>query len=239
MPSKFFSRWFGILYLIIFCCKLIIMEKSQDSKENVTLKLPVKINYKVLESYLRNELVGEVIRDDHSDGDTTDFAEILALSLRKSPKENFDLSMILRLRTLTSFFKNKIVRMSFHAALEFKSQEQEVSVKDYTLEGENRSWVMNKFIQVLANTFMYSSLKKRMKFSFQSLIEKKIADINDKLAVGTEVFEGISLSGKIQHFRISGLIPGEDHLLVLVEVSANTLVNIKEINFQEGLDQEP
>lgn len=209
------------------------MEKKS---ENVILKLPVKINYKVLESFLRKELVGEVVRDDQSDGDTTEYAEILALSLRKSPEENFDLSLILRLRTLTSFFKNKIVRMSFHAALEFRTEEQEVFVKDYSLEGENRSWIMNKFIQVLANTFMYSSLKKKMKFNFQPLIEKKIAGINEQLSRGTEVFDGISLSGKIKDFKISEIIPGEDHLLVVVAASGNTVVNIKEINFQAELE---
>lgn len=209
------------------------MEKKQ---ENVVLRLPVKIGYKVIEGFLRNELVGEVVRDDHSDGDTTEYAEILALSLRKSPKENFDLLLMLRLRTLTSFFKNKIVRMSFHAALEFKSEEQEVFVKDYTLEGENRGWLMNKFIQVLANTFMYSSLKKKMKFNFQPVIEKKIAEINQKLSLGTDVFDGISLSGKIHGFRISGLIPGEDHLLVMVEASGNTVVDVKKINFPAGPD---
>lgn len=209
------------------------MEKKQ---ENVILRLPVKIGYKVIEGYLRNELVGEVVRDDHSDEDTTEYAEILALSLRKSPKENFDLALMLRLRTLTSFFKNHIVRMSFHAALEFKSEEQEVFVKDYTLEGENRGWIMNKFIQVLANTFMYSSLKKRMKFNFKSLIENKVSEINGKLSQEAVVFKGISLSGKIQKFRISDLIPGEDHLLVMVEASGNTIVNVREIHFDIDAD---
>ena len=205
------------------------MEKKQ---ENVILRLPVKINYKVLEGFLRNELVGEVVSDDNSEGETTEYAEILALSLRKSPKENFDLAMNLRLKTLTSFFKNKIVRMSFHAALEFKPEEQEVYVKDYTLEGENRGWIMNKFIQVLANTFMYSSLKKRMKFNFRPLIESRLAEINSKLAQSFEVSEGISLTGRLQNFKISDIIPGEDHLLVMVAASANTVVNVKEIHFK-------
>lgn len=126
--------------------------------------------------------------------------------------------------------------MSFHAALEFKSEEQEVFVKDYTLEGENRGWIMNKFIQVLANTFMYSSLKKRMKFSFKSLIENKVSEINGKLSQEAVVFKGISLSGKIQKFRISDLIPGEDHLLVMVEASGNTIVNVREIHFDIDAD---
>ncbi|MFD0976598.1 DUF4403 family protein [Salinimicrobium gaetbulicola] len=210
----------------------------EEKQENIVLRLPVKINYKVLEGFLRNELVGEVVRDDNSDGDTTEYAEIQALSLRKSPKENFDLALILRLKTLTSFFKNKIVRMSFHAALEFRTEDQEVFVKDYTLEGENRGWIMNKFIQVLANTFMYSSLKKKMKFNFQPLIEKKLAEVNQKLAKEAEVFDGISLTGKIQQFRISDIIPGEDHLLVMVAASGNTVVNVRDINFQVDLEQE-
>lgn len=207
------------------------MEKFNGPKENVILNLPVKINYKVLEGYLRNELVGEVIRDDDSTKETTDYAEILALSLRKSNKDNFDLALHVRLKTLTSFFKNKIIRLSFHAAVQFENEMQQVSVKDYTLEGENRSWLMNQFIQVLANTFMYSSLKKKMKFNFKPLIEKQLSEINDKLNHHYEVYDGISLSGKLHNLKVTEIIPGEDHLLVSVSVSAHTVVNVKEIIF--------
>lgn len=207
------------------------MEKFNELKENVILNLPVKIKYKVLESFLRNELVGEVIRDDHSAKETSEYAEILALSLRKSNKENFDLALNLRVRTLTSFFKNKILRLSFHASLKFDNEKQEVSVQDYSLDGENRSWLMNQFIQVLANTFMYSSLKKKMKFNFKPLIEKHLEDLNEKLRDHLEVYDGISLSGNLHKFRVTEIIPGEDHLLVSVAVSGQTVVNVKEINF--------
>ncbi len=203
----------------------------ENSKENVILNLPVKINYKVLEGYLRNELIGEVIRDDHSEGETSDYAQILALSLRKSQKENFDLALNLRVKTLTSFFKNKILRLTFHSSLQFDKEKQEISVIDYSLEGENRSWLMNKFMQVLANTFMYSSLKKKMVFNFDPVIEKQQEEINKKLSSQYEVFAGINLAGKLQKFRVTEIVPGEDHLLVSVAASGHAVVNVKELNF--------
>lgn len=203
----------------------------ENSKESVILNLPVKINYKVLEGYLRNELIGEIIRDDHSEGETSDYAQILALSLRKSQKENFDLALNLRVKTLTSFFKNKILRLTFHSSLQFDKEKQEISVIDYSLEGENRSWLMNKFMQVLANTFMYSSLKKKMVFNFDPVIEKQQEEINKKLSSQYEVFAGINLAGKLQKLRVTEIVPGEDHLLVSVAASGHAVVNVKELNF--------
>lgn len=208
------------------------MEKVNDLKENVTLKLPIRINYKVLEGFLREELVGEVLREESKNGDGAEYALIQAVSLRKSWKENFDLSLILRVKTLTSFFKNHVVRMTFHAALEFNRVDQEVFVHDYELEGENRGWLMNKFIQLVANTFMYSSLKKRMRFNMKPILDKKIAELNQKFSEEAEVFKGIGLKGQIKHFQISDIIPGEAHLLVMVEGAATTLINVQEINFQ-------
>ncbi|MEG9327021.1 DUF4403 family protein [Salinimicrobium catena] len=207
------------------------MENIEKPQENLVLNLPVKISYKVLEAYLRKELLGEVIRDDHSKEETSEYAQILALSLRKSGKENFDLALILRIKTLTSFFKNKILRLNFHASLQFEKEKQEISVNDYSLEGENRSWLMNKFIQVLANTFMYSSLKKKMRFDFRPVIEKQLEEINQKLTSHLEVFDGIFLTGKIQDFRITEIVPGEDYLLVSVAAAGSGLVNVQELNF--------
>jgi hypothetical protein len=218
-------------FFLIFYYKSAGMENYEKLKENLILNLPVKISYKVLEAYLRKELVGEVIRDDHSEQETSEYAQILALSLRKSGKENFDLALILRIKTLTSFFKNKILRLNFHASLQFEKQEQEIFVEDYSLEGENRSWLMNKFIQVLANTFMYSSLKKKMRFNFSPVIEEQLKGINNKLNSQLEVFEGIFLSGKLKNFRVTEIVPGEDHLLVSVAAAGNGVVNVKELNF--------
>lgn len=206
------------------------MENIEKPQENLVLNLPVKIGYKVLEAYLRKELVGEVVRDDHSEQETTEYAQILALSLRKSGKENFDLALILRIKTLTSFFKNKILRLNFHASLQFEKEKQEIFVNDYSLEGENRSWLMNKFIQVLANTFMYSSLKKKMRFDFSPVIEEQLKAINDKLESQFKVFEGIYVSGKLKDFRVTDIVPGEDYLLVSVATSASGVVNVKELN---------
>lgn len=208
------------------------MEKLEDLKENVILNLPVKINYKVLEGYLRRELIGEVIRDDHSEEETSDYAQILALSLRKSQKENYDLALLLRIKTLTSFFKNKILRLTFHASLQFDQERQEISVKEYSLDGENRNWLMNKFIQVLANTFMYSSLKKKMKFNFQPIIGKQLEEVNKRLKAGYEVFAGINLAGKLQKFRVTEIIPGEEHLLISIAASGHTLINVKELDLE-------
>ncbi|MFD2517834.1 DUF4403 family protein [Salinimicrobium flavum] len=211
------------------------MENSgRSTKENVMLRLPVKIRYTAIERYLREKYIGEVLKEEKKDGEEKEYAEVLAISLGKSEEENFDLALNLQLRTLTSFFKNKILRVRVHLAMTFDPDKQEVRISDYQLEGENNSWLINKFLQVMANTFLFSGFRKKMKYDFRPLIEDQVLDLNKKLQGDMEVYDGINISGNLSEFRIADLIPGQAHLLISVVIAGNTVIDIEKINFSEG-----
>lgn len=203
----------------------------EENQENVTLRIPVRIRYKVVQDYLRGEFIGEVIKKEVEGEETTEYAEVLSLSLSKSYKEGYDLLLHLQVRTLTSFFKNRIIRLNLHASLQFDQAKQEIHVEDYSLEGENNSWLINKFLQVLANTFMYSSFRKRMRFNFKNLLQQGSDDLNKKLKDHFEAYAGIFLSGKIHQLQVNEVIFGEDFLVLLISLSGNAVVDIENTDF--------
>lgn len=200
------------------------------NQENVWLKIPVKVRYRIIQDFLRKKFIGEVIRKEDEGKDSTDYAEIISLSLVRSAEENYDVLLYLQVRTLTSFFKNKIIRLKMYLSLSFDEAEQEISVEDYSLEGENNSWLMNKFLQVLANTFMYSNFRKKMRFNFKDLLKEQQTDLNIKLKDSLEVFTGTFLEGKLNQVKVTEVIPGKDYLLVSLSLSARAVVDIQNLS---------
>lgn len=203
----------------------------EENQENITLRIPVRISYQVVQDYLRRQFIGEVIRKEGKDREDKEYAEIIALSLDKSPKENFNLTLHLQIRTLTSFFKNKIIRIKMHAALQFNEGDQEIFVKDFSLEGENNSWLINQFLELLANSVMYSSFKKKMRFSFQELLQEQKNNLNLKLKNQWEAYSGIFLDGCINQFKINDVIAGKDFLVLSFCGSGNIIVDIENTSF--------
>lgn len=203
----------------------------EENQENVSLRIPVRIPYKVVQDYLRRQFIGEIIKKEGKEGEDKEYAEVLALSLEKSPRENYNLMLHLQIRTLTSFLKNKIVRIKMHAALQFDEADQEIFVEEFSLEGENNSWLMNQFLEILANSVMYSSFKKKMRFSFQELLQERKNNLNLKLENQLEAYSGIFLDGYINQFRINDVIAGEDYLVLSVLGSGNIKVDIENTSF--------
>jgi hypothetical protein len=191
----------------------------------------VRIRYKVVQDYLRQKFIGEVIKKEENGKEGTEYAEVLALSLNKSPGENSHMVLHLQIRTLTSFFKNKILRIKMLVSLQFNEDEQELFVDDFSLDGENNSWIVNKFLQVLTNTIMYSSFREKMRFSFKNLLQERSADLNQKLKDHLEAFSGIYLKGNIHQFKVNEIIPGKDFLVVSISLSGNIIVDIENSGF--------
>ncbi len=208
------------------------MEKGKKTpRNNVLLKVPVRIGYEVLQKYLQKKLVGEKIKTEDKAGDVTNYAEILGASVEKSRDENYDLVLNVKFKTLTSLFKNKESSFLFYTAIGFDENEQEIEITDYKLEGTGKNWFINKSLQALANTFMYEKLKKKMNFDFDPLIYRQLEQVNSKLANRLQVADGVLLSGHLNTFRIGGITPAQSHLIINVMVEGSAVVDILEMNF--------
>lgn len=203
---------------------------SPESRHNVILHLPVKISYKVLETYLQKKLLGKVLSKGQAGGGSSDTARIQNITLRRSQLEDFDLAVQLQLNLLTRFFRNKEIKMVVHLALAFREVDQEILIQRYRLDGENTGWFTNRLVESLINNFLYSKLRKKMRFDIRPLVAQKVEDINKKLKEGMEVADGINITGNLSEFRVEEVIPGQRTLLVAVNVLGNNVLNIQKID---------
>ena len=174
-------------------------------------------------------MIGETISSEE-DGKVSTYAEILDLSLEKSQDEAYDLALAMKFKTLTTLFKNTEGKILLHLSLDFKKEEQMVSVNNFKLEGITKNWLLNRSLETMVNSFMQGKIKNKMKFDFRPEIEKYLRTMNEKLDDRLEVAEGIFLFGRMNTFQISEIIPQASQFLVLVNFEGNTLLDIKKIN---------
>lgn len=206
------------------------MEKAEDLLQGLNfIRLPIHIDYAVVETFLRRKLIGETISSETEDGKGSTYAEILDLSLEKSQDDDYDLALELKFKTLTTLFRNREGKIVFHVSLDFDKEEQLVSVNNFRLEGNTKNWFFNKSLEAMVNTFMHGKLKNKMKFNFRPEIEKQLRSMNEKLENRLEVAEGIFLFGRLNSFRIYEIIYQETQFLILVNFEGNTLLDIKKI----------
>lgn len=195
------------------------------------LRLPVKIEYKVIETYLREKLTGEYISKTDKDGNVSNYAEIHAIALEKSHKEGYDIAVQVKFKTLTTLFKNKEGVLELYAALELDKTEQQLRVLDFKLNGTSKNWLFNNAIESIANTIMHDRIKNKMKFDLRSEIEKKLPVINAKMEDPMEVSNGVYISGNLRSFLVENIQFEEDHMLIFVDFEGGIGLDIKKLNF--------
>ena len=130
---------------------------QNSSEEKIMLKLPVRISFGAIEKFLRDSFIGETIGHEDKNGKMTNYASVLGLSFQKSPKEEYDISVELQVKMLTSFFHNRVVSLSVHASLFFDEDQEELGIKDYKLESHMHNWLLNKTLQTMVNGLFYGN----------------------------------------------------------------------------------
>lgn len=198
-------------------------------EENIILSLPIKINYSVIEAFLKEKMIGENISAENKDGEEVNYAQILDVGLDRSLEEGYDLALDLKFKTLTTLFKNKEAGILLHISLNFDKELQEVTVKDYKLEGTSQNWLMDNSIEALANKIIYNKLKDKMKFDFLSQIESQLQSLNNKLEKKIEPTDGVAISGYLNNFKVSQIIPGDSLFLIALEIDGYAFVDITKI----------
>lgn len=202
---------------------------EEFSPQPVSLSLPVKIKYPVINELLKEKLIGEIISKDKSEAEGTNYAQILNAIIYSSTREDYDLCLELDLQTLTSLFKNRRLKIFFHAALELDIENQQVFLSDYKVEGQTRNWLADKFIQSLANTWMYDKLKKKMNFDLMPPIQEQLDSINQKLKDRMEVKEGVFIEGGIRELEVRSIQMNEEALFVILGMEGDGLIDLEKI----------
>ena len=205
-------------------------ETNSDTNYNVVLRLPVKVDYQVLQTYLQKKLLGKIISKGKANGETSDKARIQGINLERSSLEDFDLDVHVQLKLLTTLFSGKVIKVVAHLSLGFSEPDQQLLIRRYKLDSANNGWFTDRLVETLVNNFLYSKLKEKMKFDIRPVVEEKLKKVNRKLTGGFDVTDGISITGKLKEFRVQEVIPGQRTLLVAVSILGNNVLNIKSID---------
>lgn len=198
--------------------------------DEVSLRLPVKISYKVIEDFLKKKMIGEKISQEKN-GKSTDYAEIQDIEISSSSEEGYDLAINLKLQTLTTLFKNRKLDLLLHAKLDFDETGQLISVKKYNLDGKSRNWLLDNLLEGLSNTLLYNSIIRKMRVDLSPHIKEQLASVNSKLEDDMETAPGVHVSGYIKDFRIVDIIPGSNQFLIGIEITGHGLIDIRKIGF--------
>ncbi|MBT8319880.1 MAG: DUF4403 family protein [Gramella sp.] len=203
--------------------------KEEFNDQNINITIPVIIGYNILTKYLKEKLIGEIISKEDSDGGKSNYAQVLDVSMQKSDLEGFDLRVDMNLQTLTSLFKNKQVKILFHAALELDRELQHISLRDYEIDGKTKNWFADKLLETVVNKWMYEKLKKKMNFDLMPHIDEKIGSLNEKLENKLEAKEGVHLIGSLDKLEISNLKAGENELWISLTATGTGLVELEKL----------
>lgn len=205
-------------------------DKDKIIDKNINITIPVVLGYQVSDKYLREKLVGEILSKENKDGEKSNYAQVLDISIEKSYLEGFDLLLNITLKTLTNLFKNRQVKMFFHAALELDKELQHISLKDYELDGKTKNWFTDRLLETIVNKWMYKRLKKKMNFDLMPHIEEKVGAINLELENKLEAKDGVLLFGSLDKVEISNITAGENELWISVSVSGTGLLELEKLD---------
>ena len=207
------------------------MENKLNVPESqILVQLPVKLEYSVLNEILGSKVKGEQISSTDKDGTETKYAEILAISIARSSDPGFDLDVQLKVKALATIFKGRILDIDLKATIQYDSVRQEIGVGSFKLHTDSGNWILNKLIGSIVNSFMYSNLKEKMKFSFKDILEEKQGMLNRKLQDKLEVYDGIFINGAVRDIRVDQVLPGQSFLLISVHLSGSALAEIRRLN---------
>ncbi|WP_300434017.1 DUF4403 family protein [Christiangramia sp.] len=208
------------------------MEKTEKiSDTNIDVTIPVKISYPILDRFLKSKMTGEIIAKENSEGKKFNYAQILNVSIAKSNIEGFDLCLDINLQTLTSLFKNKQVKVFFHASVELHEQEQKISLKDYRIDGETNNWIADQVLEMVINKWMYEKLKRKLNFNFFPHIQEHLEALNKKLENKLEAKEGINLIGSMEDMKLTNFKAGENDLWVSITLQGTGIIELTKLEF--------
>jgi len=203
-----------------------MMKKNETTDNGISIQIPVKITLTALEKVLQEKLVGYQIQKEEAKGQQ--YGKILAVHLSNG-KPGFDVCIRQQVLMKTMLFKNKTISFSFQLKFDFDEEQQEIIIKNYQVEGEQKAWLTNRLLKTMMTLLMKKKLSGNSKLFLTPKISEFLQQINQKLENIIEVKKGVQLFGAINDFKIQNLYFKEDAVVVLVKLEGNLAAEVSEI----------
>lgn len=201
------------------------------SDQDISVTLPVRIGFAVIETFLRKKFIGTTISKNDVKGKASNYFKILDLNLSESETEPYNLQLRLKLQTLTLLFRKKDLEMSVLTDLRLDVGTQKLYVEAYKISSSGDNWIANTVLKSVLNTFIYKKIINTLSIDLMPILQEKIDLINAKLASEIKATKNISIMGNVENFTISHFEIKKDVMWVLIHTQGWGVITIEDLGF--------
>ncbi|MFC4094864.1 DUF4403 family protein [Euzebyella saccharophila] len=197
------------------------------NEKNINFGTIAKVPYSYINDLLSKKIEDEWIIADDSKGEKKEYFEITELELLGGNKAPMNLLLRAKATVLTSLLKNRVIYLYFNCNLQYNEKEKKIFIKEYELNTKTKGFLLDNFIDALANKLLYQRILNKLEFNLQSELNKVVGEFNNELMSGKEISDGVSVKGKMDFVSINQFQPVKDGIILTVNAKADLLLHVK------------
>ena len=207
------------------------MDNQQEStNQDISLSIPIKISFTALKNHMNREYVGKIISRPNSNGTPVNYFKILDIDLVQSDFEKYNIELIFKLETLTTFYNKRELQISVLTFVKMNIESQEVYVDSYKIDSKGDSWLANQLVKSIINTFIYQKIIKNLSIALLPVIKKNRDLLNEKLASKIEVKSGMSILGSLENLTITHFEIKQNNIWVIINMNGWGIIEIESLD---------
>lgn len=198
---------------------------------DISLSIPIKISFSALKNYLNKEYQGKIISRNNSSGKEIKYFKILDIDINKSHIENYNIELLVKLETLTTFYNKRDLQISIQTLVNLDVESQNIHVQTYKIDSTGKSWFANQMLKSVVNTFIYRKIINNLNFELSPLINEKLSELNEKLASKLEIKRGISILGAFKNLTITHFEVKQNDIWVIIHINGWGVIDMEDLDF--------
>ena len=208
------------------------MDNNQEPiNQDISLSIPIKIGFVALKNYLNKEFVGKTISKTNSNGKEINYFKILEIEINKSSIDKYNIELIVKLETLTTFYHKRELKISVQTFVKMDVGSQNIYIDTYKIDSKGESWFANQILNPIINTFVSRKISDNANIELLPIIKKNMIQLNEMLASKIEVKSGISILGALENLTITHLEVKRDDIWVIISVNGWGIIDVEDLDF--------
>jgi len=192
--------------------------------DTITLTLPIKIPYEVLQQLTDKALIGKEIGTGKSKQ-----GRILGTSLGASALQEYDVVLGLKVLAIRRVLMTKEVELFIHVALDYDSNSGILSAGSFKIDSRSKNFLLNATLKLLANRIYYQKVLDKATYNLYNLIVPHLKKLNNSLEPGFSFPQGIMVQGTMENIRLTRIEILTGHVLVHTLFKGAAEVTIQKI----------
>lgn len=206
---------------------------SNTSNQDISITLPLRIYLKAIENLMKKKFIGTNISKTHANGKVSNYFKIIDISLAKSEAIPYNLTLKMKLQTLTRLFNDKDLEVSVHVNLQLDISTQKLYIEAYHINSHGNNWLANKILNSVLNTFIYKKMINSLSVDLNPLLKEKIDTLNLKLGSKLKATKGISIIGTVDKVFINQFKIKENKIWVFVTTSGWCVIDVEHLELEQ------